>query len=454
MKYVLKAYNIWELGQREKQEDSIFPEFGKIQDSDRLFILCDGMGGHSAGEVASQTVCESMSEYIFAHCPDAEGFFDDEDFKAALSAAYDALDTKDNGDVRKMGTTLTFLKFHSEGCTIAHIGDSRVYQIRPGKESADTKIIFQTVDHSLVNDLIKIGEMTPEEAKHSNQKNVITRAMQPGKDRRPKADIYHTNDILPGDYFMLCSDGILEQMEDENLQYIFSEKVADDKAKMELLTRVTIDNRDNHSAIVVHILEVSKEQTKNIEVEDSLVSVPEPKPVPESNPVIQRTEELVDRVVDSFLTNKKVKKSSNRIFSKRNLLIGTIMLLLLLLLLCFFLLSFAAKKPKEESTYNSPISTTNVSAGRPQQHAQQSPLQLQSSQQAMQQDTHNIETPSQANSLPASIGAAVENASSQGFNSQTYNDEDAADVVESDEQSQQNTVDGATRILRRNKEWK
>ena len=256
MKYKLKAYNIWELGAREKQEDSIFPEYQKTTDADRLFILCDGMGGHSAGEVASGTVCEALSASLQSRCPDPEGSFSDDDFKAALSDAYDALDAKDNGAAKKMGTTLTFLKLHNEGCTIAHIGDSRVYHIRPGKDAEDTEILFQTADHSLVNDLVKIGELTPEEAKHSKQKNIITRAMQPCMERRSRADIYHSSDIRPGDYFMLCSDGILEQMEDYNIKYIFSHKAGDAQNKKQMLIDVTKENRDNHSAFLVHITDV------------------------------------------------------------------------------------------------------------------------------------------------------------------------------------------------------
>lgn len=256
MKYRLDVYNIWELGAREKQEDSIYPEYGKAKNTDRLFILCDGMGGHSAGEVASGIVCRVMARSVLEHCPDAEGPFTDGDFEKALNEAFDALDSKDDGAVKKMGTTLTFLKLHAEGATMAHIGDSRIYHIRPGKDAADTRILFQTKDHSLVNDLIKIGELTPEEARHSRQKNVITRAMQPCTERRSKADMYHTMDIKPGDYFMLCSDGILEQMEDENLRFIFSDKGGDAKNKVDMLKKVTINNRDNHSAIVVHLLDV------------------------------------------------------------------------------------------------------------------------------------------------------------------------------------------------------
>lgn len=256
MKYTLKAYNIWELGARDNQEDSLFPAFGKLSENDRLFIVCDGMGGHSDGEVASKTVCETMSDYIMKNVADQEGEFTDDDFKDALNAAYLGLDAKDNGAEKKMGTTLTFLKLHSQGATIAHIGDSRVYHIRPGKDKNDTQILFQTLDHSLVNDLVKIGEMTPEEAKTSRQKNIITRAMQPNGEHRHRADIYHTVDIKPGDYFMLCSDGILEQMEDDNIKFIFSEKAGDDENKVDMIINLTENNRDNHTAIIVRITDV------------------------------------------------------------------------------------------------------------------------------------------------------------------------------------------------------
>lgn len=263
MKYILNAKNIWEIGPREKQEDSIYPELNKITADDRLFIVCDGMGGHSAGEVASQTVCSAISEYILKNCPDSEGGFTDDDFNNALNYAYKELDAKDNGDVKKMGTTLTFLKFHDKGATIAHIGDSRVYHVRPGKELEDTEILFQTRDHSLINDLIKAKAMTPEEAKHSKQKNVITRAIQPNMERPAKADIYHTHDIKPGDYFMLCSDGLIEFIEDDNIRFIFSEQGGDIDKKVMFLLSNQKQLRDNHSAIIIQVVDVMDPITKN-----------------------------------------------------------------------------------------------------------------------------------------------------------------------------------------------
>lgn len=266
MKFILNAYNIYELGARSNQEDALYPEYGKIKDTDRLFIVCDGMGGHSAGEIASNTVCSAMSESVLSYSSDPEGVFSDDIFMKALDDAYNALDAKDDGAEKKMGTTMTFLKLHEQGATIAHIGDSRVYHIRPGKAIDDTEILFQTSDHSLVNELVKLGEMTPEEAKTSRQKNIITRAMQPGTENRHRADLYHTNDIKAGDYFLLCSDGVLEQMEDDNIKFIFSEKGGDDNNKVDMMVKVTEHNKDNHSAIIVHITDVIDIPSSTVEL--------------------------------------------------------------------------------------------------------------------------------------------------------------------------------------------
>ena len=143
---------IWELGQRDNQEDSIFPAFGKATDDDRLFILCDGMGGHEHGEVASQTVCKAMSDTILSLRKQS---FTDDDLLDALQTAYRQLDCLDNSHLRKMGTTLCLLYFHQRGLTAAHIGDSRIYHIRP----KENRILYQSRDHSLVYDLYQAGEI-------------------------------------------------------------------------------------------------------------------------------------------------------------------------------------------------------------------------------------------------------------------------------------------------------
>ena len=264
MKYKIKAYPILEFGKRKDiygnphQEDSIYPPLGIDASESRLFMVCDGMGGHEAGEVASQTVCDSISQSILNDGHDSVGIFTNLDLLEALDSAYNALDEKDNGAENKMGTTLTLLKLHKDGATIAHIGDSRVYHIRPGKTEKETEILFMTEDHSLVNSLVKAGEITKEEARHSKQRNIITRAMQPGIDRC-EADIALITDIKPGDYFYLCSDGMLEQDEMEDgsaLKRIFSNEIPSPEQKVKILQGATANNSDNHSAYIIKIIEL------------------------------------------------------------------------------------------------------------------------------------------------------------------------------------------------------
>ena len=238
-------FSLQEIGKRSNQEDSIYPRLGNFISNNNLFILCDGMGGYECGEVASQVVCESISRFMTSY-PDAF-------FERALCAAYDALDAVAGFKNQNMGTTLAYVQFKDNSCLVAHIGDSRVYHIRPSEK----RIVFVTNDHSLINDLIACGELTPEEAKSSSQKNIITRAMQPRQIKRTKADIAVLTDIKVGDFFYMCSDGMLEMCKDEDIVTVLSMPVHDEQ-KLELLRSMTQDNDDNHSAHLIHITDMAK----------------------------------------------------------------------------------------------------------------------------------------------------------------------------------------------------
>lgn len=251
------------IGRKENQEDRIYPPKGNANEANRFFILCDGMGGHENGEVASETVSETLGHFFESGNP-ADGIVTDAFFNQGLAAAYDALDSKDNGAVRKMGTTLAFIYLHRKGCLAAHIGDSRIYQIRPGKG-----LLYQSSDHSLVNELLKIGEITPEEAEVYPQKNVITRAMQPNLERRYKAEIHQLTDIQPGDYFFLCSDGVLEQLTNDKLCSVLSDTTLSDIEKIkELQTIGEHVTKDNYTAYLIPIDQVEPEEEDEKPEED------------------------------------------------------------------------------------------------------------------------------------------------------------------------------------------
>lgn len=266
---------IRELGRRQNQEDNIYPAMGEATPDDRLFIVCDGIGGHEKGEVASNLVCQSISQYFqLRHVTPDQGF-SDETLREALQYAYMQLDQADDGAAKKMGTTLTFLFFHRDGATMAHIGDSRIYHIRPcsspnggGREGA---VLYQSRDHSLVFELFQAGEITYDEMRTSPLKNIITRALQPGEDNRVRADVVHTTDIQPGDYFYLCTDGMLEEMENDELVSILSTDISDEE-KLQRLILVTADNKDNHSAYLIHIKDVIREEGDEAKPNDEATS--------------------------------------------------------------------------------------------------------------------------------------------------------------------------------------
>ena len=240
--------SIYELGQRPNQEDSLFPTHATTDD--KLFVLCDGMGGHEHGEVASQTVCEALGTWFQSYFSPP---LSDAQLGEALAYAYEQLDKKDGGEFKKMGTTLTLLYFDNSGVTALHMGDSRIYHIRPG-----VGILYQSRDHSIAFELYQSGEITYDEMVNYPKKNIISRAMTPGKDSRMRPDIIHISDVQPEDYFFSCSDGILEQMSNGELYSILSSN-ASDKEKRQQITEATKFNQDNHTAWIIHVKDVEKE---------------------------------------------------------------------------------------------------------------------------------------------------------------------------------------------------
>ncbi len=245
-----------ELGKRKNQEDSIYPIVEQANADQRIFVVCDGMGGLEKGEVASETISKTIgqiAELILSHVSE----FTDEDFQQCLSNAYDALDLADVNNEGAMGTTLTFLCFHGKGCLVAHIGDSRIYHLRPSL-GLDKGILYRSRDHSLVQQQYESGEISYNQMGTSPYKNIILKALQPHQGTRTEASIVHITDIKAGDYFYLCSDGMLERMDDKELLCILSSQTTDEEKRQRLID-VTANNGDNHSAYLIHVKEVIME---------------------------------------------------------------------------------------------------------------------------------------------------------------------------------------------------
>lgn len=206
----IKTYGISDMGRiRELNEDS-FGIFNSEEACGCFAVLADGMGGHNAGEVASamavdlvsaeleKTVCEQDKKDIVYNLISAVDYANQKIFDLS------AKDLSKSG----MGSTLTVAYFSGSELYFANIGDSRAYVI------CGNEIKQITVDHSLVWEMVEKGMITPEEAKHHPEKNIITRAL--GTERSVDADVFEYS-VKSGDIVLLCSDGLVDMLEDKEI---------------------------------------------------------------------------------------------------------------------------------------------------------------------------------------------------------------------------------------------
>lgn len=244
-----------EKGNKPNQEDSLYPVMGAATADNRVFLVCDGMGGHADGEVASKCVADAVGQITASKSPcsmqEMRQIIDQE----ALPEAYKQLALHDDlQSTKRMGTTMTFVAFCTDGVLLAHIGDSRIYHLRPGRG-----ILYHTRDHSLVNDLVAAGEITEEEARVHPRRNVITRALQPIREDDEdalmmKATYRTVTDLEDGDIFFMCCDGVIEQIDDAELgSILLSDKPTAERVETLKRRCAELNTRDNNTCYFLEI---------------------------------------------------------------------------------------------------------------------------------------------------------------------------------------------------------
>ncbi|MGM9853271.1 MAG: PP2C family protein-serine/threonine phosphatase [Muribaculaceae bacterium] len=243
-----KALSFSQLGQRGNQEDSRWPDADTAGDGQRFFIVCDGVGGSSHGEDASFIVADTMARALVGR--DWNRPFVRHDLDEALDAVYERLNREAGPDNSDMATTMAFVAFHGGGCLAAHIGDSRIYHIRP-----NVGVLYRSEDHSLVNAMVHSGAITPEEALTHPRRNVVTRCITPTRhtDERSRPTVTQLSELLDGDYIFMCSDGVLENISDSRLTEILSAET-DDGQKMQTIRDICSQSRDNNTAWLIPVV--------------------------------------------------------------------------------------------------------------------------------------------------------------------------------------------------------
>lgn len=265
MKIILnQPYSFCQKGQRDYQEDARWPDADLPPLSQHFFIVCDGVGGCEKGDVASATVCSAMTEKL--ESVDFAKDFTPHEFSQVLDTAYDALDDKVDESNSDMATTMVFVCFHAGGCTMAHIGDSRIYQYRK-----DEGIIYRSDDHSLANKMVHEGKLSPEEAESHPQSNIITRYMSPVEDdeERWEATMVTTDDVMPGDIFLLCTDGVSSCVTDNTMIEILDSKISNED-KTRQIAAECIYSSDNNTCFLIPVKEVGGRHSESLDITDDV----------------------------------------------------------------------------------------------------------------------------------------------------------------------------------------
>jgi PPM family protein phosphatase len=201
---------------------------------EHFYVLADGMGGHNAGEIASQETVKILCEWrkqINAYSTEK---MNDQEIADLLEAALCMLNRNiyqmgcREKRLKGMGTTLCSLFFHDNHLIYAHIGDSRIYRFR------DKKLEQMTQDHSLLNELIKRGKLDKTQSEWFVYKNVITRAIGVDIQVEPELNI---TEVYPGDQYLMCSDGLSDYVSYQDIELIFNKNHSIEETCIQLVDK-------------------------------------------------------------------------------------------------------------------------------------------------------------------------------------------------------------------------
>jgi PPM family protein phosphatase len=249
----IEARGITDVGQRRDHNEDAY----LVEESLGLFIVADGMGGHAGGGTASRLAVETIRDAV-AHAKENEperfviGGADDTLIPDLLQRAVEEAcaviyrTAQEDPDLAGMGTTVTAALLDGRTAFVAHVGDSRCYLLRDGR-------IYQvSEDHSLVNEQLKAGAISAEEAKHSRFKNIITRSV--GFEQQVQVDLMGL-ELEPNDAVVICCDGLSNLVDDPEILSIVEESPLDVAPGRLVALANDRGGDDNITAIVIRVSE-------------------------------------------------------------------------------------------------------------------------------------------------------------------------------------------------------
>ena len=241
----LSSYSVTDIGRlRKLNQDYVFTSEVPVGTLPDLFIVADGMGGHKAGEYASKCAVETMVSQINSSSERGSIRVISNAIREANRRVRSKAMSDDN--YFGMGTTLVVATLDEDGLCVANVGDSRLYLISNGE------IRQVTVDHSLVEEMVQMGELERKSARNHPDKNIITRAVGVMEEVDP--DFFEVEDLVVGDTILMCSDGLSNMLEDTEIMGIVEgEGTLKDKALRLVAAANMNGGRDNITVILVRV---------------------------------------------------------------------------------------------------------------------------------------------------------------------------------------------------------
>lgn len=248
MSYKISASGLSDVGLVRENNEDIWAELPE----EKFYVLADGMGGHKAGEIASQEAVFNFLEIIRKVLTSSPRKLNLKDMKAAIKESIEEVNKtiyemgRSDEQLGGMGTTFCCIHFHPEAVIYAHVGDSRIYHY------SKTGLKQLTKDHSLMSELVELGYLSEPEAKEFLYKNILTRAIGTESSIVP---VVESCDAEEGDMFVMCSDGLSDLVSLPEIETIIKESATIDDCTQALVSEAK--RKGGYDNITVVLLKVS-----------------------------------------------------------------------------------------------------------------------------------------------------------------------------------------------------
>lgn len=247
------AFGISDVGLIRQNNEDVWAELPKLN----FFVLADGMGGHQAGEIAARETVNHLCQLIQERLADYTDQIEIDEASAIIENVIERVNLivyrmgKTDYELRGMGTTLCCLHFHSSGLIYAHVGDSRIYRLRNHKLQQLTK------DHSLLRELVDLGQLDEQQATDFLYKNIITKAI--GTEASVEPSI-HLTDLTSNDIYLMCSDGLSDLLTSDEIEAVLNGAQNPHEAALELINSAKDKGGyDNVTVIVIKVQGINEQ---------------------------------------------------------------------------------------------------------------------------------------------------------------------------------------------------